>query len=138
MAPWTERRPADLLRNGIVLAQGAFVWAGAGAALGQAIAVDQQAFHHALYVVARLQEGDALDPVDRVDIRRARIAISLDPLRHVAAGVVGGEHQDVGAAVMGWTPPITAAFGPAPRDLVLLPNPQGRFDPVHDPGALAH
>src|SRR3954462_10864812 len=34
--------------------------------------------------------------------------------------------------------PITAAFGPAPRDLVLLPNPQGRFDPVHDPGALAH
>ena len=51
-------------------------------------------------VIARLGERDALDPVDRIDLRIARIAVGRDPLLHAAAaGIVAGESEDVGAVV---------------------------------------
>src|SRR2546427_7099186 len=63
-------------------------------------AIDLQILHHPLDVVARLGERDALDPIDRVDGRIARIAVALEPFLDPAlAGVVGGERQDVGAAI---------------------------------------
>ena len=44
---------------------------------------------------------DALDPVDRIDARVARVAVCGDPFLHAAAaGVVAGERQNVGAAVI--------------------------------------
>jgi hypothetical protein len=49
------------------------------------------------HVVARLREGDALYPVNRIDIRVARIAELFHPLLNAAAsGVVSG--KDIGAA----------------------------------------
>ena len=70
------------------------------AAAAEAGAVDLQVLHDPLHVIARLGDRDALDPVDRIDLRIARIAIGRDPLPHAAAaGVVAGEGQDVGAAI---------------------------------------
>ena len=40
----------------------------------EAHAIDRQILHHALNVVARLRERDALDPVDRIDRGIARVA----------------------------------------------------------------
>ena len=61
-------------------------------------AVDLQVFQHALDIVAGLREGDALDPVDRVDIGIARIAVILDPAAGaVGAGIIGGQRENVGA-----------------------------------------
>src|ERR1700731_2275645 len=65
----------------------------------QAVAVDADAFHDALDVVARLADRDHLDPVDHVDLAAARIADRVEPARHAAgAGIVGGEGQFIGAA----------------------------------------
>jgi hypothetical protein len=48
----------------------------------------------------RLGEGDALDPVDRIDLRVARVAELLDPFGDAsAAGVVGGEGIKAGAVI---------------------------------------
>ena len=71
---------------------------GAGA---EARAVDLQVLHDALDVVARLGERDALDPIDRVDLGIARIAVLRHPLLDPAAArIVAGKGQDVGAAVV--------------------------------------
>ena len=68
----------------------------------EAHAIDLEIFQHALDVVARLGKWDALDPVDRVDLGIARIAISGDPFLHAAApGIVAGEGHDVRAAIVG-------------------------------------
>ncbi len=65
-------------------------------------AIDLQVLQHALDVVARLGERDLLDPVDRVDLGIAWIAILGDPLLHTsAASIVAGEGEDVGTAVVG-------------------------------------
>src|SRR6516162_11208722 len=63
--------------------------------------VDLKVFEHALDVVARFGEGDALDPVDRIDLRIARITIFRDPFLYAsAASVVAGEREDMRAAVI--------------------------------------
>src|SRR3546814_8984122 len=63
------------------------------------VAVDDETLEDALDVVAGFAEGDALDPVDRIDSRVTRIAVMLDPVSRAAwPGVVGGQRQDVGAA----------------------------------------
>ena len=75
--------------------------------------VDLQVLHDPLHVVPRLGERDLFDPVDRVDFGIAWIAIALDPFFHAAAaGIIGGESQDVGAAVVLDQP---AEFGGAKR-----------------------
>ena len=62
---------------------------------------DRQVLHHPLHIVAGFGEGDQLDPVDCVHLGIARIAIALDPLfEAAAAGIIGGERHDVGAAVI--------------------------------------
>ena len=48
-------------------------------AAAEAGAIDLQVLHDPLHVVARLRERNALDPVDRVDLGIARIAVALDP-----------------------------------------------------------
>ena len=79
-------------------------------------AIDLQVLHDPLHVVARLGERDLLDPVDRVDLGIARIAVTLDPfLDAAAAGIVAGEGQDVGAAVV---LEQAAEFGGAKRGVV--------------------
>src|SRR3546814_3689840 len=66
---------------------------------GMPVAVDDETLEDALDVVAGFAEGDALDPVDRIDSRVTRIAVMLDPVSRAAwPGVVGGQRQDVGAA----------------------------------------
>ena len=42
-------------------------------------AIDLQILHDPLHVIAGLGERDQLDPVDRVGLGIARIAITLDP-----------------------------------------------------------
>jgi hypothetical protein len=70
-------------------------------AAAEANAVNLQVFEHALDVVARLGEWNAFDPIDRIDLRIARVAVSGDPFLHAAAaGIVAGEGQDMGAAVV--------------------------------------
>src|SRR3954453_5416708 len=55
-------------------------------------AVDLQVLHDPLHIVARLGEGNQLDPVDGVDLGVPRIAIALDPFLHAAAaGIVRGK-----------------------------------------------
>src|SRR6185436_18626967 len=62
-------------------------------------AIDLQVLHDPLHVIPRLGERDLFDPVDRVDLGIARIAVTLDPfLDAAAAGIVAGKGQDVGAA----------------------------------------
>ena len=68
---------------------------------GETGAVDADVLADALDVVARLVERDALDPIDRIDFARARVAIGGDPLRDAAAaGVVGGERELQRAALV--------------------------------------
>jgi hypothetical protein len=67
----------------------------------EAGAIDLQVLHDPLHVVAGLGERDLLDPVDRVDLGIARIAVAVDPfLDAAAAGIVGREGHDVGAAII--------------------------------------
>ena len=48
----------------------------------------------------RLGEWDALDPIDGIDLRIARIAELLDPFGDTAAaGIIGGERQEIGAVI---------------------------------------
>src|SRR5262245_15488225 len=69
-------------------------------AAAEAHAIDLQVLQDALDVVAGLGERNALDPVDRIDARVARVAVALDPFLHPAgAGVVAREGEDVGAAI---------------------------------------
>src|ERR1700686_4800945 len=63
--------------------------------------IDLQVLHDPLHVIAGLGERDQLDPVDRVDLGIARVAVALDPfLDAAAAGIVGRERHDVGAAII--------------------------------------
>ena len=56
-------------------------------------------FENAHDVIARFGEGDALDPVDRIDIGIARIAIFGDPfISPPPPGIIGGKGQYIGAA----------------------------------------
>src|SRR3954468_1067020 len=88
-APLVRRRPATQIRLDHQ--------ARAAPELG---AIDLHVLDHALDVVAGLGEGDALDPVDRINVRIPRIAISFDPLLYAAAPrIVGDEREDVGAAI---------------------------------------
>ena len=64
-------------------------------------AIDLQILHDPLHVVPRLGERDLFDPIDGVDLGIARIAVTLDPFLDAApAGIIGGEGQDVGAALV--------------------------------------
>src|SRR5690606_3582762 len=69
-------------------------------AAGQSHPVDLQIFHNALDIVARLREGDALDPVHNLLHRlAARVAIARDPVLGPArTRIVADEGEDVGAA----------------------------------------
>jgi len=42
-------------------------------------AIDLQILHDPLHVIAGLGERDQFDPVDRIDLGIARIAVTLDP-----------------------------------------------------------
>src|SRR5215831_19705424 len=65
-------------------------------------AVDLKIFQHALDVIARFGERDALHPVDRIDLRIAGIPIFRDPFLYAsAASVVAGEREDMRAAIIG-------------------------------------
>src|SRR5262245_55377248 len=69
-------------------------------AAAEAHAIDLQVLHDALDVVARLRKRNAFDPVDRIDLGIARIAVLLDPFTHATAtGIVAGEGHDVRAAI---------------------------------------
>ena len=71
-----------------------------GGVAAKALAIDQQILHHPLDIVSRFGKRNALDPVDRVDLGIARIAVGLDPVPHPApAGVVAGKGHDVRALV---------------------------------------
>ncbi len=64
-------------------------------------AIGSQVLHYALKVVARLGKRNPFDPVDRVDLGVARIAVPLDPFFDLAvAGIIAGEDQEVGAVVI--------------------------------------
>ena len=70
--------------------------------LGETQPVNIEIFDDALNIVARFGEGDALDPIDRIDARLARIAIGVEPFLDVfAAGVIGGEGENIGASMLG-------------------------------------
>ena len=80
-------------------------------------AIDLQILHDPLHVVPRLGERDLLDPIDRVDLGIARIAVTLDPfLDAAAAGIVAAKGQDVGAAVVLEQPSLE------PRLLAMIPT----------------
>src|SRR5262249_35117548 len=64
-------------------------------------AVDLEIFEHALDVIARFGERDALDPVDRIDLRIAGIPIFRNPFLYApAAGAVAGESENMRAAIV--------------------------------------
>src|SRR5262249_31364163 len=64
-------------------------------------AVDLKTFQHPLDVVARFGERNPLDPVDRIDLRIAGIAVFRNPFLYAsAAGVVAGERENMRAAVI--------------------------------------
>jgi hypothetical protein len=73
-------RAARLWSLSVHLRQGRSVRSGSRTAFAKANAIHEQALHHTLDVVARLEKRDALDPVDRVDTRQTRVAVCLDPL----------------------------------------------------------
>src|SRR6185437_13865608 len=67
----------------------------------EAGAIDLQILHDALHVIAGLGEWDLFDPVDRIDLGIAWIAVTLDPFPDAAAaGILGREGHDVGAAIV--------------------------------------
>src|SRR6516164_4042368 len=69
--------------------------------VAEARAIDLHVLHHALHVVAGFHERDALDPVDGIDLRVARIAEDRHPVLHAPApGIVARERQDVVAAIV--------------------------------------
>jgi hypothetical protein len=53
--------------------------------IAKAPAVDLQVLHDALDVVARFGKGNALNPIDGVDLGIARIAVLCHPLLNSAA-----------------------------------------------------
>src|SRR6516165_2642024 len=64
-------------------------------------AVDLKILQHALDVIARFGERDALDPVDRIDLRIAGIPILRNPFLYASApGVVAGESENMRAAIV--------------------------------------
>ena len=65
-------------------------------------AIDLHVLDHALDVIARFRDRNALDPVDRIYFGIAWIAVLFDPfLRAAWAGIVGDKGEDVGAAPRG-------------------------------------
>src|ERR1700722_12087304 len=62
--------------------------------VGEALAINAQVFADPFDIVARLIEGNALDPIDEVDRAFAWIAMRRDPLSDSARpGVVRGERK---------------------------------------------
>src|SRR6202167_1933324 len=62
-------------------------------------AVDLHVLDDPLDVISRLGDGDALDPVDRIDFRIARIAVVFDPFpRPARAGVVSNKSEHIRSA----------------------------------------
>src|SRR5262245_22947390 len=104
-ASWVAARPRLPRRRGcgVSLARGPALEVGFDhelAAATEARAVDLQVLHDARDIIAGLGDRDPLDPVHRIDMRIARIAVSGDPLFHAATpGVVAGESKDIGAVV---------------------------------------
>src|SRR5207237_6615408 len=89
-------RKVNLFQAGAAAQIGLDLQPGSAAEAG---AIDLQVLHHPLHVIAGLGERNLLDPIDRVDLRIARIAVALDPFLEAAApGIVGGEGPDVGTA----------------------------------------
>src|ERR1700691_6096935 len=65
-------------------------------------AVDLHVLNDPLYVVPRLGDGNALDPVDRIDFRIARIAVLLATIpRPARTGVISDKCQHVRSAPAG-------------------------------------
>ena len=63
-------------------------------------AVKLQRFHDFHHVLPGLGEGDALDPVDGIDLRIARVAEALNPFGNASsARIIGGKRQEIGATV---------------------------------------
>src|SRR3990170_121741 len=63
-------------------------------------AVKLERLHDLHHVLPGLGEGDALDPVDGIDLRIARVAEGLDPFGDTAsARIIGGKRQEIGAVV---------------------------------------
>src|SRR6266481_1858204 len=63
--------------------------------------IDLQILHDALNVVSRFGKWDAFDPIHRVHVGIARIAVLLDPFPDAApAGIVTGEGHDVGSVIL--------------------------------------
>jgi hypothetical protein len=70
-------------------------------ALAKAPAVDLQVLNDALNVVAGLSEGNALNPIDRVDLGIARITVLCHPLLNSpAARIITRKGQNEGAAIV--------------------------------------
>src|SRR6202040_8676 len=70
-------------------------------ALAKAPAVDLQVLNDALNVVAGLSEGNALNPIDRVDLGIARITVLCHPLiNSPAARIITRKGQNEGAAIV--------------------------------------
>src|SRR5262249_57684705 len=51
-------------------------------AAAEAHTIDLQIFEHALHIVARLRERDALHPIDRIELAVPRTAQALHPVTH--------------------------------------------------------
>src|ERR1700722_7101799 len=71
-------------------------------AVVEARAINLDVFKDALHVIARFRQRNALDPVHRINLFVARIAVLVDPLFGPARpGVVGNKRENVGAAPAG-------------------------------------
>src|SRR5205814_5741728 len=71
----SRRRGGDALQVGVEAH---------GVGFAQAGAVDLDVGEHLLHVLPRLLEGDAVDPVDRIDLAVAGVAELLDPFPRAA------------------------------------------------------
>src|SRR5580704_807591 len=103
-------------------------------------AVDLQILHDPLDVVARLGKGNALDPIDRVDLGIARITVLCDPLLNSAAArIITRKGQNEGAAIVleqrgdfsGTHLCIVDRIGDETLPIVADPEPLGSVTPGH-------
>src|SRR3984893_5128283 len=70
-------------------------------AVAKSPTVDREVLHDALDIVARLREGNPLNPIDGVDLAIAWITVLCHPLLDsAAAGIVTRKGQNEGAAIV--------------------------------------